>query len=133
MGGIVEQAGATFGHHHRIGDQRDAGRLRRDRVGDHADHLFIVQHAGFQAVGADIIEHDRHLLGNEPAVHRMDGVNAQRVLRRQRGNRGHGEAAERAHRLDVGLNAGTAAGIGAGDDQYPSVHGTGCIRLGERR
>ena len=47
---------------------------------------------------------------------------AERVLRRQRGDRGGREAAQRGHRLDVGLDAGAAARIGARRDQHPALH-----------
>ena len=49
----------------------------------------------------------------------MHAVHAQRVLRGQRGDRGRGVAAERGDRLDVGLDAGAAAGIRSGDRPAP--------------
>jgi hypothetical protein len=55
----------------------------------------------------------------------MNGVNAQRVLRCQRRNRGHSETTERAHRFDVSLDAGAAARIRTSDDEDPSVHDPG--------
>ena len=50
----------------------------------------------------------------------MHAMHAQRVLRRQRGDRRRGKAAQRGDRLDVRLDARAAAGIGAGDDQHPA-------------
>ena len=50
-----------------------------------------------------------------------DAEHALGVLRGQRGDGGHGVAAQRRDRLDVGLHAGAAAGIRAGDDQHPPL------------
>src|SRR5262249_57082657 len=36
--------------------------------------------------------------------------------------RGCGIAVQHRHRLDVGLDAGAASGVGTGDDQYPAAH-----------
>ena len=49
--------------------------------------------------------------------HIVNGEHAPRVLRGQRGDRRRRIAAERGHRLDVGLDAGAAAGVRPGDDQ----------------
>ena len=83
-----------------------------------------MQHAGLDRVGADIVEHDLHLLADESRIDRQDAVDPLGVLRGQRGDRGRREGAEHRHRLDVGLNAGAAAGIGAGDDEDAALHGS---------
>ena len=49
--------------------------------------------------------------------HRMDRGDAQRVLGGDGGDRGHRMAAEHGDGLDIGLDAGPAAGVGPGDDQ----------------
>ena len=40
----------------------------------------------------------------------------------ERGDRGGGETAQGGHRLDVGLDAGAAPGIGTGDDENAALH-----------
>ena len=47
--------------------------------------------------------------------HRVDGAHPDRVLGRDRGDRGHAVHAAARERLQVGLDAGAAAGVGAGD------------------
>src|SRR3546814_20157142 len=71
------------------------------------------------AVGADVADHQFHLLADERRRHLVDAEHALGVLRGQRGNGGHGVAAEGGYRLDVGLAAGAAAGIRAGPDPDP--------------
>jgi len=45
-----------------------------------------------------------------------------RVLRSQRGYCRRRIGVEHRHGLDVGLDTGAAAGIGAGNDQHPAAH-----------
>ena len=76
----------------------------------------VVQHAGLDRIGAEVLAAPRAICwrmksGGTP----HHAMHARRVLRGQRGDRGHGEAAQRGHRLDVGLDAGAAAGIRAGE------------------
>ena len=84
-----------------------------------------MQHAGLDRVGADVVEHDFHLPADEIWGDRQHAENALGVLRGQRGDRRRGERVEHRHRLDVGLDAGAAAGIRAGDDQNPPLHDWG--------
>ena len=90
--------------------------------GDRLDHRQIVQHAGLDRIGADIVEHDLDLPANEIGRDRQNAEYALGVLRGQRGDRGRRIGVEHRHGLDVGLDAGAAAGIGAGDDQHPAAH-----------
>src|SRR5262249_37884706 len=48
----------------------------------------------------------------------MESVDTGGVLYRNRCDRGHGIAGQCAHRFDVGLDAGAAAGIGTRDNQH---------------
>src|SRR3546814_1175850 len=52
----------------------------------------------------------------------MDALHAERVLRGDRGDRGHRVAAEHRHRLDVGLNPGAAAAVGPRNDENARGH-----------
>ena len=76
---------------------------------------------------------DRDLLAHEIRRDRLDAVDAARVLCGQRGDRGRGVAAERGDRLDVGLDAGPAARVRAGDDQHPAGRITATISAGVQR
>ena len=51
-----------------------------------------------------------------------DAEDALGILRGQRGYRSCRIGVEHRHGLDVGLDAGAAAGIGTGDDQHPAAH-----------
>ena len=62
------------------------------------------------------------LLADEIRRHRQHAEHAARILGGQGGDRRRGIAAERGDGLDVRLDAGAAAGIGAGDDEDPSLH-----------
>jgi hypothetical protein len=46
----------------------------------------------------------------------MDALHPQRILRGDRGDRGHRMAAEHRDRLDIGLDTRAAAAIGPGND-----------------
>ena len=88
-----------------------------------------MEHAGLDAIGAEVVENDTHLLGNKINGNVVDSDNALGVLRRQRCQCRHRVAAQRCHRLDVGLNASASAGIGSGDDQHAALHVPGSDRL----
>ena len=121
MGRIIEQLVTALGDHHRIDHQRQAGRLFLQHPGDRLDRLEFAQHSGLDGIGADVVEHQGDLLGNEIAGHVDHPEHALGVLGGQGGDGGRRIAAERRHRLDIGLNAGPAARIRAGDDQDPAA------------
>ena len=119
---FLDQRRATLRDHDRIEDERDTrGALGDDRR-DGLDDGRVVQHAGLQRISAKIVEHDLDLLPDEIGRDRQDAEHACCVLRGQRRHGGHRKAAEHRHGFDVRLDAGAAAGIRAGDDQYPPVH-----------
>ncbi len=51
----------------------------------------------------------------------VDGAHALGVLRGDRGDRGHAVAAQRAEGLEVGLDAGAAAAVGAGNREHTHI------------
>ena len=55
----------------------------------------------------------------------MYGLHTQGVLRGQRGDGGHAEAAQRSKSFQIGLNASTAAGVGACNGQDTGIVGGG--------
>jgi hypothetical protein len=79
-------------HHHRIDDQRHAGRMLGKRAGHSGDHLGAVQHAGLERIGADVGQHHLDLLGNEGGIDRHHAVHAERVLGGERGDGSGGKA-----------------------------------------
>lgn len=87
------------------------------RVGHGIDQLGGGQHAEFDGADAEIVEAGIDLRAQEFGGRCMDRGDAARVLGRQRGNRGQSVHAMRGEGLEVGLDAGAAAGIGAGDRQ----------------
>ncbi len=113
---------AALRHHHRVEDDRDAGRRPAEGVGHGLDDVEAVQHADLDAVGADVGEHHLDLAKDEVRRHVKNGGDARGVLRGQRRHRRRGIAAEGGDRLDVRLDAGTAAGIGTGDDEDAAAH-----------
>ena len=87
------------------------------RISYRADDLGRHQHPGLGRVGSDV-RHDRvDLCNHELRWHGMDARHSGRVLGGQGGQCAHPVAAEREERLEVGLDAGTSAGIRAGDGQ----------------
>ena len=120
-----DQRRAALGHHHRIKHQRHCGGALGQDGGDRLDHGGIVQHAGLDRVGTDILEHDLHLPADEVGRDRQDAEYTLGVLGCQRGDSRRRKGVEHRHGLDVCLDAGAAAGIRAGDDQNPPLHDWG--------
>src|SRR5271165_342741 len=118
----LQQPGTTLSHHHRVDDKR----YRRSTLPQHRsyrlDYRCIVQHAGLDHVGANIVEHHLDLPADELWRYRQNSEDALGILRGKRGYRGCGIGIKHRHSLDVGLDAGAAPGIGTGDDQYPASH-----------
>ena len=112
----------ALGDHHRIDDQGNSGGVTLQRPAHGCDHLRRAEHTGFHHVGADVGQHGFHLPGDEIQWHGMDAMHAQGVLGGQRGQRGRGEASQRGDGFDVGLNARSASGVRARDDQYAAFH-----------
>src|SRR5690606_21938754 len=111
---------AIGGDHDRI--QHDlADTVMADRPGHDFHHFRRMQHAYLEHVGADVIQHRLDLRLEYLHGYRMDGRHAAGILRSQRGDCGHRVATERGCRLDVGLYAGTASAIGAGDGEETRV------------
>ena len=119
----IDQPCAALGDHDGIDDERDAGGAFAQRGGNRLDDQQIVQHACLDCIGPDVVEHDLDLLANKIGRDRQNAEDALGVLRSQRGDRRRRIGIEHRHGLDVGLDTGAAAGIRAGDDQYPAAHG----------
>ena len=105
----VDQSGAAFSRHDRIDNERDSLRALAQHRGQGLDDRGIMQHAGLDRVGADIVEHDLDLLTDKIGRDRQHAENPFGVLRRQSGYRGCRVTAEHRDGLDVGLDSGAAA------------------------
>ena len=78
------------------------------------------QHAALDRGRPQISRHGVDLLAHESRGERLPGRNAERVLRGDGGNSAGAENAELMERLEVGLDPGGPAGVGARDGEgYP--------------
>ena len=117
-GAVVEQRRAALGHHHRVEHDRRAGQ-QVERPLHRLDRLDGAEHPDLHRVDADVLGHRAHLLDDRLRRERIDGRDRDRVLRGDRRDRGHAVRAAAGERLEVGLDAGAAAGVGAGDREQP--------------
>ena len=109
-----KQCVPVLGQHH--GVEHDPGRtMPAQRVGHGANDAGIGEHADLHGVDADVVEDGVELRRDEFGVGRMDRAHAMRVLRGQRRDDARAVDAKRRKRLQIGLDAGSAAGVGAGD------------------
>ena len=111
-------------HKYRIEDDGHVG-PRRKPVRDDLRDLTRRQHADLDRRHANVVENGVDLAGQELGRRDVNRGDAPRVLRGQRGQDGHAVAAERRERLEIGLDAGTAAGIRSGDGQEVRDRGAG--------
>ena len=94
--------------HHRI--EHDVLRVvAREAFGDGLDRRHLRQHADLDRVDVEIGEHRIDLRGDEIRRHVVNGGDALRVLRGQRGDHRGAIDAERAEGFEIGLDAGAAA------------------------
>src|SRR3989442_8341146 len=75
------------------------------------------EHTGLDGIGAEVVEHGVDLAADELRGEVEDAEHAEGALRRDGGHGGHPEHLERRERLEVGLDARTAAGIRPSDGQ----------------
>ncbi len=104
---------------------RDDDRIEHDiarlvaveRGGDDVDGRGVGEHADLDRAGIKIGEHGIELRGDEIGRHIVNAEHALGVLRRQRGDDGRAIDAERGKGLQIGLDAGAAARIRAGNGE----------------
>ena len=108
---VLEQPRAGARHHHRIDDERQ--RMLLEPVGHGLDDLAGEEHPGLRSVDPDVAGDRVELRAHEPRRHLVDGGDLARVLRRERDDRRHAVNAGGGERLQVGLDPGPSAGIGA--------------------
>ena len=115
---VVEQHRAGLGDHHRVDHDRhavasSASASRTARTVSAVPSMPIFT-ASTPMSSATV----RDLLDDELARHRVDAGHADGALGRQRRDRGHPVHAAARERLQVGLDAGAAAGVRAGDREH---------------
>ena len=136
LGVLVEQPRAALGDHHRVEHHRRA-RHEVERPAHGLDRLGGPEHPDLDRVDADVLGDRADLLDDQPpAGAGSTARDRHRVLRRDRGDRGHPVHAAARERLEVGLDAGAAAGVRAGDREHPgnaTVRGHGQGRIGGRQ
>ncbi len=98
-----DQRSARGGDHHRI--EHDGRFDPCQRLGHGGDHGGIMQHPDLDRIHADIVDARGDLLRHHLRRERDDPLDANGILRRDRGDRRHGIAAEHGDGLDIGLNA----------------------------
>ena len=89
---------------------------------DGVDDGEVRHHADLDRADFEIGEHRIDLRGDEFGRHLMDAGNTGGVLRGQRRDHRGAVDAERGKTLQVGLNAGAAGGIRAGDSERDRRH-----------
>ena len=112
----IEQRVAALGHHHRVDDevgQLECGDGRRHRLDDCRRR----EHAGLRRVDRDVGGDGLDLRGHELGWQRVRCRHDACVLGGDGGDRADAVAAVRRKRLEIGLDAGAAAGVAAGDGQ----------------
>ena len=117
----IRQRGTAGRHHDRIEHDRHAFELLQP-VSDRMCGLGRANHADLHRIHANVGDHRVHLRYNHIGGHRVNGIDAQRVLRGNRRDRRHRMATQSRNRLDVGLYTRTAAAIRPGDDEDACGH-----------
>ena len=110
----VEQRRAALGDHHRVDDDR----RRADQVErlDHrVDRRLVGEHADLDRVDADVVGDRSTWATIISGATGSDQLDPDRVLGRERRDRGRPVDAAARERLQVGLDPGAAAGVRAGD------------------
>ena len=101
--------------------------MRGEIVGDRLDQPAREEHPGLRRVDADVAEDRVELRAHELRAELLDRGHADRVLRRQRDEHRHAVRTRGGERLQVGLDAGAAAGVG-GRDRERAWDGHGSLR-----
>jgi hypothetical protein len=92
-------------------------------VGDRLDDGRIGQHPDFGSVDPDVGQQRLELLGHKAGRNVVDTGHPGRRLGHQRGHDRHAVPAQGGERLEIGLDTGAPARIGAGDGQQVGDQG----------
>jgi len=113
---VVEEAVTAGGDHDRVEDDKVVGVVAKE-VPDGADDGGVGEHADLDCVEADIGDQGLELLGDELRWYHVHSGHALGVLCGEGRDHGRAVDAQRREGLEVGLDAGTAGGVAAGDGQ----------------
>ena len=116
LGRFLEEGIAAFGDHDRIQDHRRAIDLAKG-FGDGIDQGHIGNHADFDGVDGDIVEQAQNLPFYDGRSDFLNIVYFAGILDGDGRNGRHAEDAVGLECLEIGLNAGAARRIRAGDGQ----------------
>ena len=131
LGVGLEQPAAALGDHHRVEHHRHVAGSRSSARSTASIASAVPDHPDLHGVHADVLDHRPDLLDDRLGRQRVDRAHALGVLRGDRRDRGHAVRAAGGERLQVGLDAGAAAGVGAGDrQQRGGVWASGSIGAG---
>ena len=129
LGRFLEEGIAAFGDHDRIQDHRRAIDLVKG-FGDGIDQDHIGNHADFYGVDGDIVEQAQNLPFYDGRSDFLNIVYFAGILNGDGRNGRHAEDAVGLECLEIGLNAGTARRIRAGDGQRRAHrHGPPAIKM----
>jgi hypothetical protein len=112
----LEQHVAAGCNHDGIDDERHAGE-GCEAAHDCFDSGAVGQHAGLDGADAQVVGERGHLRGDDGGGKLKDRLHALRVLRGDRRDDGGAVDAEGRERLEVGLDAGAARAVRAGNGQ----------------
>jgi hypothetical protein len=113
----LEQPRAGLGHHDRVDDDRRARGQELERARDGLGRGDRAEHADLDRVDAQVVDDGADLRDDHLRRDRLDSGDRHGVLGRDRGDRGRAVHAGAGERLEVGLDAGAAAGVRPGDRQ----------------
>jgi len=107
------QRGADGGDHHRVDDEGEV--LGIETLRDGPDDLAGVEHPRLRRAHVEVLEDRVELAADSGGGQRVDAADAARVLCGGAGEDGAAVDADGGEGLQVGLDAGAAAGVAAGD------------------
>ncbi|OPZ04498.1 MAG: hypothetical protein BWZ10_03153 [candidate division BRC1 bacterium ADurb.BinA364] len=117
-----QKAIAARSDHYRIDHQWKARLARRERFRDRFDDGGGGEHAGFGGAGRDVAQNGPNLIADKVRRNIENAGNAARVLSGQGRDGAHSIHAEGGEGLQIGLNAGAAAGVGSGHAKSDWIH-----------
>ncbi len=114
LGLAIEETLSTGRGHHRV--EHVVGQpILVDRLRYGLHQVRVGEHAGLDGVRRNVRGHGSNLCEDHFGGYGMHGGDAERVLGRDGGDGAAAENAERVERLEVGLDAGPAPAVAAGD------------------
>ena len=87
-------------------------------IGKGVDDARIEEHAGLRTMDGETVEHSAELERGKFRLGSMDARNSKAVLGGEGRDDTHAESAHGGHGLEVGLDAGTTAGIRTSNGEY---------------